>query len=88
MDDDEDVTAEKPVSQELKDAKIATVVKSKLLMDSDISGLDIDVDVTKGHVKLKGSVESESARALAIEIAKNTSDVESVDDELTIEESE
>ena len=86
--DDEDVTAEKPVSQELKDAKIATVVKSKLLMDSDISGLDIDVDVTKGHVKLKGSVESESARALAIEIAKNTSDVESVDDELTIDESE
>ena len=86
--DDEDVATEKPVSQELKDAKIATVVKSKLLMDSDISGLDIDVDVTKGHVKLKGSVESESARALAIEIAKNTSDVESVDDELTIDESE
>jgi hyperosmotically inducible periplasmic protein len=86
--DDEDVATEKPVSQELKDAKIATVVKSKLLMDSDISGLDIDVDVTKGHVKLKGSVESENARALAIEIAKNTSDVESVDDELTIEESE
>ncbi|TPV60824.1 BON domain-containing protein [Aestuariibacter sp. GS-14] len=88
LDDSEHMADKKPVSQELKDAKIATVVKSKLLMDSDISGLDIDVDVADGHVMLKGTVESESARALAIEIAKNTSDVESVDDELTVDESE
>lgn len=72
----------------MKDVKIVIVVKLKLLMDSDIFGLDIDVDVIKGYVKLKGLVESESVCVLVIEIVKNMLDVELVDDELIIEESE
>lgn len=75
-------------SAELTDAKIATVVKSRLLMDSDISGLDIDVDVKDSEVTLKGTVGSEAERALAIEIAKNASEVKAVDDQLTVVDSE
>ncbi|GGF54504.1 BON domain-containing protein [Alteromonas lipolytica] len=75
-------------SNDLTDAKIATVVKSRLLMDSDISGLDIDVDVADKKVTLSGSVDSEAERALAVEIAKNASQVEAVDDLLEVNESE
>lgn len=82
-DDDEGMISDE-TSSKLTDAKIATVVKSRFLMDSDISGLDIDVDVKDSKVVLKGSVDSESERALAIEIAKNTSEVKSVDDQLTV----
>lgn len=84
----ETLAAEKEESSQLVDAKIATVVKSRYLMDSDISGLDIDVDVKDSNVTLTGSVDSESERALAIEIAKNTADVKDVNDRLTVNESE
>lgn len=68
----------------LNDAKIATVVKTRLLMDADISGFAIDVDVEDGKVTLKGEVESDAQRQLAIEIARNATDVVSVEDELNI----
>lgn len=68
----------------LTDAKIATVVKTRLLMDSDISGFDIDVDVNKGDVTLTGKVNSDAERQLAEEIAKNVSDVKGVRSNLTV----
>jgi len=86
--DSDEPLIDEDTSSQLTDAKIATVVKSRFLMDTDISGLDIDVDVTDSNVVLKGTVESESERALAIEIAKNTAEVESVEDQLTVVDSE
>lgn len=71
---------------ELTDAKIATVIKTRLLMDSDISGFDIDVDVEEGNVTLTGTVDSDAERDLAVEIAKNASDVKDVEDNLKIVE--
>ena len=68
----------------LTDAKIATVVKTRLLMDSDISGFDIDVDVEDGNVTLTGNVDSDAERQLAVAIAKNASDVKDVEDNLTV----
>lgn len=68
----------------LTDAKIATVIKTRLLMDSDISGFDIDVDVESGNVTLTGHVDSDAERQLAIEIAKNASDVKDVEDNLQV----
>ena len=85
--DDGEMISEE-TSSDLTDAKIATVVKSRLLMDTDISGLDIDVDVEDSKVILKGTVGSEAERALAVEIAKNASEVKSVDDQLSVVESE
>lgn len=68
----------------LTDAKIATVIKTRLLLDSDISGFDIDVDVTDGNVTLSGNVETDAMRDLAVEIAKNASDVNDVEDNLNV----
>lgn len=71
-------------ASELTDAKIATVVKTRLLMDTDISGFDIDVDVENGVVTLTGTVDSDAEEDLAIEIAKNASDVKNVENKLTV----
>ena len=68
----------------LTDAKIATVIKTRLRMDSDISGFDIDVDVEAGNVTLTGNVDSDAERQLAVEIAKNASDVKNVEDNLQV----
>ena len=68
----------------LTDAKIATVIKTRILMDTDISGFDIDVDVENGNVVLTGEVDSDAERQLAIEIAKNASDVKDVEDNLEV----
>jgi hyperosmotically inducible protein len=71
-------------ASELTDAKIATVIKTRLLLDTDISGFDIDVDVEAGHVTLTGDVDSDAERQLAVEIAKNASDVTDVEDNLRV----
>jgi len=71
-------------TSELTDAKIATVIKTRLLLDSDISGFDIDVDVEAGYVSLTGNVDSDAERQLALEIAKNASDVIEVKDNLRV----
>ncbi|MEL0646511.1 BON domain-containing protein [Pseudoalteromonas agarivorans] len=69
---------------DLTDAKITTVITTRFLFDSEVDGTDIDVDTDNGVVKLKGSVESEAEKQLAVKIAKNAEDVRDVVDELTI----
>ncbi|MFW8591617.1 BON domain-containing protein [Glaciecola sp. 2405UD65-10] len=81
----EEMDAESEEASQFTDAKISTVITSRLLFDSEVSGLDIDVDVDNREVTLNGTVDSEAERDLAIAIAKNTNDVSSVNDELMIE---
>ena len=81
--DDMEDTVDEGTS-ELTDAKIATVIKTRLLMDTDISGFDIDVDVENGVVTLTGEVDSDAERDLAVEIAKNASDVKDVESDLRV----
>jgi len=69
---------------DLTDAKITTVITTRFLFDSEVDGTDIDVDTDNGVVKLKGSVESEAEKQLAVKSAKNAEDVRDVVDELTI----
>ena len=83
MSDDVEDTVDEGTS-ELTDAKIATVIKTRLLMDTDISGFDINVDVENGVVMLTGEVDSDAERDLAVEIAKNASDVKSVESDLRV----
>ena len=68
----------------LKDAKIATVVKTRLLFESEVSGTSIDVDAKHGVVTLKGEVASDAEKDLAVAIAKNTDDVDKVIDKLQV----
>lgn len=87
MDSDLSDDAEDAVDEgtsELTDAKIATVIKTRLLMDTDISGFDINVDVENGVVTLTGEVDSDAERDLAVEIAKNASDVKDVENNLRV----
>ncbi|MEO9654225.1 BON domain-containing protein [Marinomonas sp.] len=71
--------------QSLTDAKITTIVKTRLLMNSGVSGSDINVDTNKQTVTLKGQVTSHAEHDLALTIAKNTSDVDRVIDQLHIQ---
>tara|TARA_R110002126_G_scaffold16527_22_gene66051 strand:+ start:1391 stop:1957 length:567 start_codon:yes stop_codon:yes gene_type:complete len=68
----------------LTDAKVATVVKTRLLFESETSGTAIDVDVENGVVMLKGEVDSDAESDLAEAIAKKTKDVKRVDNQLTV----
>ncbi|OUS70920.1 transporter [Pseudoalteromonas sp. A601] len=69
---------------DLTDAKISTVITTRFLFNSEVGGTDIDVDTDKGVVTLKGTVESEAEKQLAMKIAKNAEDVRDVVDELTV----
>jgi len=68
----------------LMDSKIETVVKTKLLFESEVSGTAIEVEVKHGVVTLLGHADSDAAKQLAVTIAKNTTDVKSVIDKLAI----
>src|SRR5437762_2073145 len=69
---------------ETTDAYILSRVKSRFLGVDVMKGSDINVDVDKHIVTLKGTVPSEAARARAIEIAKGTEGVHEVRDRLTV----
>lgn len=71
----------------LMDSKVETVVKTKLLIESEVNGTDIEVEVNQGTVVLTGTVGSSSEKQLAVAIAKNTDDVKKVVNNLTISNS-
>jgi len=71
-------------SNDLTDAAITTAISTKLLMNTDINSLNIDVDTDNKKVNLNGYVESDAERDLVEEIAKNTFDVEMVKNNLKV----
>jgi hyperosmotically inducible protein len=66
------------------DAALTAAVKSKLLADTTVSGLSLDVDTNNGVVTLTGKVRSEAERARALELARETDGVTSVVDKMTM----
>ena len=80
--------AAKDTGEAITDASITSAVKTKLLGDTKVGGLKIDVD-TKDHVvTLTGPVTSSAERKEAVRLAKNTTGVKSVVDKLVIEATE
>jgi hyperosmotically inducible periplasmic protein len=63
--------------QPVDDTWITTKVKSSLLADSDVSGLDIEVETVNGVVTLSGEVEQQAQIDRAARIAR---DIEGVTD--------
>lgn len=68
----------------LTDSKITTIVKTRLLMDTDVSGTDIEVTTNNQVVTLEGHVDSQTEHDLAMSIANKTDDVKNVVDKLEI----
>jgi osmotically-inducible protein OsmY len=71
----------------VSDATTTARVKSRLIANSNIHALKIDID-TKDHVvTLSGRVASQPEKALAEQIARNTGDVKTVHNNLVVDAS-
>jgi osmotically-inducible protein OsmY len=75
---------DRSAGETIDDQVLVTKVKSKLLADRDIAGLDINVDSFKSVVTLKGVVDSAAERDKALEIARSTGGVRGVRSQLYI----
>lgn len=60
------------------DAALTTMVKTKLLADETVKGLDINVDTSDGVVTLSGRVSSQAEADRAQELARDTDGVRQV----------
>ena len=65
-------------------AKVVTVINAKLVGDSKLSALKINVDANNGVVTLKGTVKSPELIGRAIALALDTDDVTQVISLLTV----
>jgi len=71
----------------IEDGAITAKVKTALLADPDVKGLMIDVDTKNGVVTLKGTADKAANKSRAVAIAKDTSGVKSVEDQLVVKAS-
>lgn len=70
----------------IDDKSIAASIKTSLLASPDTHGLDIDVEVDRNKVQLNGFVDEQSQVDRAGEIARATSGVASVENNLRVTE--
>lgn len=73
--------------QKVKDATTTAQVKTRLIGNENIAAGEIDVDTRNSVVRLSGKVRSDTERQLAEFIARNTSGVLAVANELEISRS-
>ena len=69
---------------QLADGWLTTKIQSKFVADRDIKATDINVSSREGVVTLKGHVQNEPMRSLAVAIAQNTDGVKQVVDQLSV----
>jgi len=74
-------------SDVLSDAAITTKVKSALLADAEVKGLQIDVDTSNGVVSLSGAMDKAENIQRAESVAKGVDGVKSVNNRLTVKPS-
>jgi hyperosmotically inducible protein len=79
-----DVAAPTP-DNAVSDAGTTAEIKAKLLADTQVSGLRIDVDTKDSVVTLTGAVATMAEKNKALELARSVSGVARVEDRLTIE---
>jgi hyperosmotically inducible protein len=68
------------------DVAITTQVKYELLDSKKVDGLDVNVDVMNGRVKLTGWASSPAERAKATDLARAVKGVKSVDNQIKIKD--
>lgn len=74
------------ISDKIDDAVITTSVKTELAKDPNLSALTINVDTDHGHVALKGTAPTSTARQQATTLAQNVKGVVSVDNQLSVKQ--
>ncbi|MCV2883801.1 BON domain-containing protein [Aestuariibacter sp. AA17] len=79
---------EKDFVDEFVDAKISSVIGTKMLFNTELDSDDIDIEVDRGDVFLMGHVSKKSDIQLAEKIAKGTEDVRKVHNKLTLRQGE
>jgi hyperosmotically inducible periplasmic protein len=72
------------VQRAATDAGLTAKIKSKMALDDTVKAINIDVDTTNGIVTLNGFVPDAQARDRAVQLARETEGVVSVEDRLTI----
>lgn len=75
------------VGEKMDDTVITSKVKTALMADPDIKGMNINVTTTKGEVKLEGKVASEEQVKKAMEIAREVEGVTGVQNNLQVKAS-
>lgn len=74
----------KSIGQALNDKVIGSKIKAKLIREPNIRSLNIDVDVNKGVVTLTGIVDTETNKDRIIQIARTSSGVVKVIDNIKV----
>jgi hyperosmotically inducible periplasmic protein len=76
--------AARDTANAIADAGVTAAVKTKLLADTTVGGLKIDVDTRAGVVTQTGTVRSAAERERAVAVARETEGVKNVVDKLVI----
>ncbi len=76
---------DRSAGQTLDDQRITSVVKTKLIAESDVAARNINVDTFKGVVTLRGFVKTPAERDRAVQLAEGVSGVLGVESRLTIQ---
>lgn len=71
---------------EVDDSVVTTKVKSALLGDADVKGLDIKVETRKGVVQLSGFVDNQMQIDRASTVTRGVEGVKSVDSRMTLKD--
>jgi len=78
------VEQSKKVGERVDDARIIAAIKSKYVLDKDLSALSISVGCKDGHVTLTGTVAADDLVARAVQLARDTNGVTGVTPMLTV----
>jgi osmotically-inducible protein OsmY len=65
---------------------VKSAVQKRLDDRESLAGADIDVEVSKGVVRLSGTVDSYSDKMTALTVARTTDGVDSIVDSLRVED--
>ena len=75
---------DRTTAEVIEDQKITATIKTKLLADQSVPGLDVNVDTFKGVVTLRGVLRSAEQVEKALSLANQTSGVKEVKSELHV----
>ena len=72
------------VGSYIDDATLTTRVKGKFAEDPTVSAMSISVETLKGQVQLSGFAKNSAEKARAEQLARNTSGVQSVRNDIVV----